>query len=416
VGRSRELDRLERAFEASRHGVPITLRVKGPSGIGKTALLERFLSEIEARRGALVLRSRCHPHESVSFKAVDEMVDGLSRFLVHQDAGKIETLMPRNVRALQRVFPVLDRVPFPVPEAEGDLAEADLQEVRRRAFAALRELLARIGDRQPLVVWIDDIQWGDLDSAPLLRELLGSGEAPSMLALLSYCSEDWGTGALLAALEVSGTASAQESSLVLGPLSPSESLELVEELLHDSEPEVTEELPEIADESEGSPFFIGELIRSVRPTRKRGGAERPLRTLRLSEVVVDRVRALGDAARGLLEVVCVAAGPIDRELALEAAGLGERGRAAVDELCHDSLLRYAPLAREFSLEAYHNRIRDAVLDQLSEAGRRRHHRELARASSPATARPRSSPSSERPTSTAWPSSGSRTNPSAPGPS
>ncbi len=157
VGRERELAWLRDAYERSRLGSPVVARIQGASGIGKTALIERFLEEVGAASDVLILRARCRFQESVRFNAVDGIVDELSRFLVHARPDRIEAMTPRNVRALLRMFPVLQRVPFAIPPTESDLSDAEPHEVRRRAFTALRELLARISDRQPVILWVDDI-------------------------------------------------------------------------------------------------------------------------------------------------------------------------------------------------------------------------------------------------------------------
>jgi hypothetical protein len=64
VGRARPLAILTASFAAVKDGTAATLCIHGPSGIGKTALVEQFLSQVSPGDEAVVLRGRCYQHES----------------------------------------------------------------------------------------------------------------------------------------------------------------------------------------------------------------------------------------------------------------------------------------------------------------------------------------------------------------
>ena len=111
VGRQVELGRLLEAFRKVEKGQPLTVALHGDSGMGKSALVRRFLDGIRSSHPhAVILAGRCFERESVPYKALDSLMDSLSHRLKSLPNSRVEALMPRDILALARLFPVLRRV------------------------------------------------------------------------------------------------------------------------------------------------------------------------------------------------------------------------------------------------------------------------------------------------------------------
>jgi hypothetical protein len=68
------------ACEFARAGTPQVIELDGPAGCGKSRIMQAFADTVlERYPDAMVLRGRCYEHESLPFKALDAMMDDLSR-------------------------------------------------------------------------------------------------------------------------------------------------------------------------------------------------------------------------------------------------------------------------------------------------------------------------------------------------
>src|SRR5262245_674303 len=371
LGREPQLAALREAFAALGRGRPQAASVQGHSGMGKTALARHFLDEAARAGGVVVLAGRCYQQESVPYKAVDSLVDALSRHWRRLPRDRAAELLPRDVEPLARVFPVLGRVEAVAgaPRRAGE--EIDPPVLRRRAFAALREVLARLGDRAGLFLAVDDLQWGDSDSARLLLDLLRPPDPPRLMLLACYRSEDVGSSPCLQALreglkEFGGELERRE--LAVGPLPPGEALALARALLREG----GEPAEHVAHESQGSPFFIHELAQHAG-----AGLRDPATTL--DQVLWSRVERLPAEARALLEVVAVAGRPLGVAEVSAAAGLGGIPHAARTLLHAGRLITPTGLGEGQAWNCAHDRVREAVLANLPGPARRDVHRRLAEA-------------------------------------
>lgn len=371
VGRAQQTRELMDAFAATRKET-VTVYVHGESGMGKTALVRHFLDTVKDRETrAVILEGRCYERESVPYKALDGVVDSLTRHLMALPEGKAEALMPRDVLALARLFPVMLQVDsvFNAPQREQEIP--DPLALRRRAFAALRELFARISDRQPLVLYIDDLQWSDADSTTLLEDILRPPDAPPLLLLASFRSEEIETKPFLKSL-LNNVGRKTCRELRVAALTRDEARDLAHKLIGSSIVATDPVIASIVRESRGNPFLLEQLARYACTSEQTATTG-----ISLAVMLLARLRNLPTGAHQFLSALAVAGRPINPEVAYQAAGLSG------DELPLVTSLRAAQFLRsggyDHTVELYHDRIRETLTSQLDPTSLKLLHRRLAHA-------------------------------------
>ncbi len=381
LGREAHLAALGRAYAEVQEGRATTVLVHGRSGVGKSSLVQHFLETLPGRGRdvPVVLAGRCYEQESVPYKAIDSLVDALSRHLAGCSAEEVDTLLPEDVAALAGVFPVLQQVGAVARAPRGDaLATADRQGRRRRAFAALRELIGRIAARGPLVLVIDDLQWGDVDSAMLLADLMRPPNPPGLLLLALYRSEYAATSECLKIVLEGGGLDPSRRELAVEPLTDAETRALTLAALgRGGGGAIGEGVEAIAQESHGNPYFVFELVQHLLAGADLAALATAGLPVDLDEVLWSRVLRLPAEARRLLEVVAVAGRPLRHRDAFRAAGLMGEERPAVAALRSGKLVRSTGPRLDDEVEAFHDRIRESVAAHIAPEARKAHHRQLA---------------------------------------
>ncbi len=366
IGREHELTELRRHLVSIDRGATRLILVEGESGIGKSALVRRFVAETRrVPSKPLVLSGRCHAAERLLYKAFDGVVDELSRYLKAQDDAHVAALLPDESHLLPVLFPVLTRVPAIARASVIHSSELLSRAPLYRAFIAL---LRRVSTQVPVIVTIDDIQWADEPSIALLEAILEDVSSSRLLVLatvrpVATLADSVGSR-LTALLRHPGV-----SRITVDRLHESESRQLVSRLLGG---QIAEERRErLVLESGGHPLFVSELVRHAQESSNTEAE------LDLDGAIVARVAQLDAHALQALTVSCLAAGPLPYSVLAAAVDMGHESlRSALAVLRARKLMR---VAHGDETIFYHDRIREAVVQSRDPALCAAYHHALARA-------------------------------------
>ncbi|MDA0590760.1 MAG: protein kinase [Planctomycetota bacterium] len=390
VGRESQLRAMQEAFQSVLDGQTSVVEVDGLSGMGKSTLVDRFLGAVQREHRALVLRGQCYEQESVPYKGIDNLVDELAKFLLRLPDGQEAELLVADVSLLARIFPVLNQVAAISRLVEQSADVGDPRAIRSRAFVAFAELLRRIGQTRPLILAIDDLQWGDADSAILLNELLQSEVSLQIMIVLAFRGEYVDTSPCLKALRQAGwrrrsrarTATSHGSAntvsletIRLRPLSAEDLCELVAEVLPVDQSLSQAEIDQIVHESGGSPYFVQELVRWIGSGRELASSDNSIAGL--DAVLWARAKELPDSARRLLVAVAIAGQPISMRHAFHASGLEQLEPRSLKSLYAGRFIRSTGTRLDDEVATFHDRVRESVTANVAMTTRERVYANLA---------------------------------------
>ncbi len=265
-GRDEEAQRLADVFSQVAAGQRRLVLVAGYSGIGKTTLVNETHLPLTQRRGSFVRGKfdqfqRATPYTAVR-QAFGDLIAQLAAEPDHEEhATRVRESLGDQLGVVAEVLPELrllvGEVPPPPP-----LAAGDAQERFRLVFCRFVATLAR--PEQPLVVFLDDLQWVDAAGLKLVEELVGADEISHLLLVGAYRDNEVDAGhPLVAAIGRMGAANRPMTSLVLSPLREEHLAELIEDSLGGSAEDSAELARLVWGKTEGNPFFARQFLRSL---------------------------------------------------------------------------------------------------------------------------------------------------------
>jgi len=351
--------------------------VKGEMGIGKTALVATFLSELP--QTFRILSVECSPVKSeLPFATTADLLrsaTGLGGDHSLQEAKiLVRQLLGPSAARLPTAPQIASRLAELITGKHEEIAEEEAAGYRRELiFTGVRHLFGAMARTQPLVVVVDSLQWGDRPSLELLQELLrNAGPVPLLLLLITRQDDR-------VAPYVEGLV-----QIELRGLSPEEQMRLVEARLGVREG-VAAVCGELVPKVAGNPFFLLEMIDALLERGTLEIIERPdgghelIRHDRgdaaslpstLEQLIGDRLRELPNAERDIVSWLAVAGGPLGEADLLHLARL--ESDEALTRLCARGLVDRKSGAVDFR----HPLVRDVAYLALDPQSRARSHRLL----------------------------------------
>ncbi len=259
VGRTSEIARISEGLDLARSGHGQVVAVVGEPGVGKSRLFWEFAHAHRAD-GCLVIEAASASYgNATGYLPVIELLRGYFQIEPRDDTRKIREKLTGTLFSLDRALesalsPLLALLDVPVEDEPW--SRLDPPQRRQQTLDAVKRLLLRESQVQPIIAIFEDLHWIDGETQAVLDGLVESLPAARLLLLVSYRPEyqhGWASKTYYAQIRIDPLPFGGTEELLRGLLGDDTTLDRLKRLL--------------IERTEGNPFFLEESVRTLVETK-----------------------------------------------------------------------------------------------------------------------------------------------------
>jgi tetratricopeptide (TPR) repeat protein len=275
VGRDAEVEHLRRVLGQASAGDGQVVAIVGEAGVGKSRLTYEFTHSHRVQDWLILEASSVSYGKATSYLPVIDLLKGYFKIGDRDDHREMRAKVLGRVlgldRALEPLLPPLLAL-LDVPVEDPAWQNLDPPQRRQRTLDAVKRLLLRESQGQPLLVVFEDLHWVDGESQALLDSLVESLGSARLLLLVNYRPEyehRWGSKTAYSQLRLDSLPAESAAELLAALLGPDPRLAPLTQMLV----------------KRGNPFFLEETVRTLVETGALAGERGAYRLTRPVEAL-----------------------------------------------------------------------------------------------------------------------------------
>jgi class 3 adenylate cyclase/tetratricopeptide (TPR) repeat protein len=376
VGRENELEALSQVLVRTATGRGHVVAIVGEAGVGKSRLVWEIIRS-ERTQGWLVLQASSVSYgKATSYLPVVDLLKGYFSIEDRDEPRTVREKLTGKLLALDRGLEgdlpaLLSLLDVPVDDPQWLMLDPPVR--RRRTLDAVKRLLLRESQVQPVLVVVEDLHWIDSETKAVLDGMVESLSAARLLLLVNYRPDyqhDWGTYSYY-------------TQLTLDPL-PAEGAERLLAALLGSNADLEPLTRRLIVQTEGNPFFLEESVRTLVETGaltgERGAYQlaRPVEAIQVpatvQAVIAARIDRLFATDKALLQMASVLGKDVPIGLLQAIAEVsGDELRAAIGRLLAADFLYEAEFLPDVQYSFKHALTHEVTYGSLLQDRRRALH-------------------------------------------
>jgi class 3 adenylate cyclase/tetratricopeptide (TPR) repeat protein len=325
VGRDGEVDQLRQALERAQAGHGQVVAVVGEPGVGKSRLYWEFIHSHRVHGWLLLESGSVSYDKATAYLPVMDLLKAYFHIEGRDDTRTIREKVTGKVLSLDRALePSLSALLslLEVPVEDDAWGRLDPPQRRQRTLDAVKRLLLRVSQVQPLMLLVEDLHWIDAETQALLDSLVESLPTARLLLLTNYRPEyqhRWGSKTYYQQLRIDPLPAESADDLLTSLLGSDNRLDSLKRTL--------------IERTEGNPLFLEESVRTLAETKVLIGERGTYRLAQgataiqvpptVQAILAARIDRLAPEDKRLLQAAAVIGTDVPFALLLKVAELGE---------------------------------------------------------------------------------------------